>query len=62
MDTKVAGYTYKHKKTGKNVTVKSYTIKVLKFLAKQTNRDKVSRVEKQVPLLEKAVWEYCQNT
>ena len=32
--TKIAGYTYKHKKTGKNVTVKSYTRKVLKCLDK----------------------------
>ena len=30
--TKIAGYTYKHKKTGKTVTVKSYTRKVLKCL------------------------------
>ena len=30
--TKIAGYTYKHKKTGKDVTVKSYTRKVLKCL------------------------------
>ena len=32
--TKIAGYTYKHTKTGKNVTVKSYTRKVLKCLDK----------------------------
>ena len=32
--TKIAGYTYKHKKTGKNVTVKSYTRKMLKCLDK----------------------------
>ena len=32
--TKIAGYTYKYKKTGKNVTVKSYTRKVLKCLDK----------------------------
>ena len=30
--TKIAGYTYKHKKTCKTVTVKSYTRKVLKCL------------------------------
>ena len=30
--TKIAGYTYKHKKTGKTVTVKFYTRKVLKCL------------------------------
>ena len=32
--TKIAGYTYKHKKTGKNVAVKSYTRNVLKCLDK----------------------------
>ena len=32
--TKIAGYTYKHKKTGINVTVKSYTSKVMKCLEK----------------------------
>ena len=30
--TKIDGYTYKHKKTGKTVTVKSYTRKMLKCL------------------------------
>ena len=34
VQTKIAGYSYKHKKTGKTVTVGSYTKKVLKCLDK----------------------------
>ena len=34
VQTKIAGYSYKHKKTGKTVTVLSYTKKVLKCLDK----------------------------
>ena len=34
VQTKIAGYSYKHKKTGKTVTVRSYTKKVLKCLDK----------------------------
>ena len=34
VQTKIACYSYKHKKTGKTVTVRSYTKKVLKCLDK----------------------------
>ena len=50
VQTKIAGY----KQQGTILYQKS-----VEMPGKHTNRDKVPRVEKQVPLLEKAVWEYC---